>query len=73
MSEKPTHYIARILTEQDCADLGGQAQLHGPAYQSEFELLAIYVSSHLFSKLFNSEPIPFHLQSGSIRPLSTQL
>ena len=71
VGEKPTHYIGHVLTEQDCKDLGGNTRLHDPAYQSEFELLAIFVSVKLFSQLFEEQCIQFYIHSDSTSALHT--
>ena len=69
--EKPTHFIGHVLTEQDCQDLGGQARLNDPAYQSEFELLAIFISIKLFSELFKEQCIQVFAHRDSTSALHT--
>lgn len=65
-----TLYIGHTLTDQGCRELGGQARLND-LYQSGFDLLAIFISIKLFSKILNEQRTQFYIRSDSTSALRT--
>lgn len=64
-SDTPLAYFAHELRESDCRALGGGARLHDPSFQSEWELLAIFLAVHLFSQFLANQRVQIVVQSDS--------
>eukprot|EP00435_Cladocopium_sp_Y103_P074226 s203_g47.t1 len=61
----PITYFAHTLRDSDCRSLGGGARTHDPSFQSEWELLAILLAVHLFSKFLVGQRVQIVVQSDS--------
>ena len=61
----PVAYFAHTLRESDCQSLGGGARTHDPSFQSEWELLAILLAVHLFSKFLVGQRVQISVESDS--------
>eukprot|EP00438_Fugacium_kawagutii_P001965 Skav210033 [mRNA] locus=scaffold706:75058:76350:+ [translate_table: standard] len=64
-SGNPVAYFAHVLRESDCKAVGGGARLHDPSFQSEWELLAIFLAVHLFSQFLSHQRVQIIVQSDS--------
>lgn len=66
---QPAAYYAHTIRESDCAVIGGGARTQDPTYQSEWELLCIFVAVRLFSKAVSAKLLHILVQSDSTSAL----
>lgn len=69
VSGTPIAYFAHTLRQSDCDMLGGGARTHDPAFQSEWELLTIFLAVRLFSRFVSNKRVHIVVQSDSTSAL----
>lgn len=62
---EPIAYFVRKIRDSDCAMLGGGARARDPSFQSECELLAIFLAVHVFSRVISHQRVQICVQSDS--------
>eukprot|EP00435_Cladocopium_sp_Y103_P027145 s3386_g6.t1 len=73
VGKKPVVYFKLPVDDALCKILGGGAQVGDPAFQTEWELLSIFIAVCLFSRFLKSTRIRLFIQSDNTAALKAAL